>query len=390
MKRRWLFILAALALCLGLLPGTAGAIDDPLKVIVGTCTFTASETPIYASTQTGEVVKMDSSNGEPEGWNVKLVLEGGTPVLTLDGAQITASEETERGAGIACEWGDLKIVLTGGDSTVKAALAPEGPNSVCALYVYGNLKIHSDSPVALEASSADVDGGTTRPLLFGINSGKTIEITGSADVKALAGSSPKNTSDSAGLLSNGDLVVRDSARLTAESGLANSSDAIRCGNAFTVEGSAVVTAIAPDNAALFPDNYGRTKGISTISLTVCGNAEVTAQSGGALYESIGVELSYNPSSILSISGNGRLSGIAGASKYSYGLKMSNGSTASFNGGRLLVKGSNQDGGYSAFYKLDNTPADCIWRTGENDPYRADAFSLMKFTTPTSNSKPAIR
>ena len=90
MKKRFLSLLCVLALCLGLLPVTALAVDAPATLYVGNNQVIVAETVTYWSTNdSGELTRVENATDASKDWTVRY--NPNTATLTLNEAKISGS-----------------------------------------------------------------------------------------------------------------------------------------------------------------------------------------------------------------------------------------------------------------------------------------------------------
>lgn len=214
---------------------------------------------------------------EPSSWNIKLTQAGGKLVLTLNGATITGTPQTDCNAGIFYN-GDkpLQIRLIG-DNTVNAGVPQQEYSNIVAICIsdyerngnYADLEITSDKPDVsgkLTISSEMAPAGSADSS-WGFDSGGNVTISGSAIVTAAGGPVRQSTG-----FHSGPLTMRGSARLTAESSSeANAGSAVSIGN-LTMSENAVLEALVPGNSVNITGLF--VWGGASVS----GNAQVTKPS----------------------------------------------------------------------------------------------------------------
>lgn len=377
MKRRWLSILAALALCLGLLPGTAGAVPSSDQIIIGDKVLTLSEGEwVYAMTaEDGAVTVGDGS----EGWNIAVTLYNGNMFLYLNDANITGSPETEYGLGIGY-WGTLLNITLHGDNSVTGVEAP-GPNTLYSLYAQGDLAISGQDNATLTVYGATVqkdDSAYPNGLsASGIVSTDSISINQNVIVRAYSGVTNSEDSHfpSRGISANGDITFGDNVQVFAEGRESSSSTGIFCGKRFSAGNNAKITATASGAV--------NSTAITAAYLSVYENAQVIGQAMDATESSMGFDTNYPPSGVTSdvaISNDAQLRLSAGESPKSYALRVRTDTKVNFYGGYFLLTGTNQTGYDYAFCKLGGWSDNYIWRTDENDPYRAKPLYLDTWNT----------
>lgn len=376
MKKYVFSLLAALALCLVLLPGTAWAVPSSDQIIIGGNVLTLSEGDyIYALTdENGAVTVVDDS----EGWNIAVTLYNGNMCLYLSDANITGTPETEYGLGIGY-WGPLNITLYGNNNVT--GVEAEGPNLLYSLYAQGDLAIFGQNNATLTVYGAAVQKDNSAypngVSASGIISHGSISINENVIVRAYGGvtNSEDSRFSSCGISANGNITFADDVQVFAEGRQSGNSAGIFCGKQFSAGHNADITATA--------SGAERSTAITAASLSVYDNAQVKGQAMDAAASSIGLEMNYPTDGIaggVDISNGARLRLSAGGSPKSYALKVRTDSNVNFYGGYFLLTGANRTGYDYAFSKLGGWSDNYIWRTDENGPYRAKPLNLDYWNT----------
>lgn len=293
--------LAAMAICVGLLPAEARAAGNaPRRLVIGNVTVDTSQGGYWTTdSTTGELT--ESSAGES--WNVHY--DAGSNTLTLNGATISGSgsENPSTNYSNAAIYADSKgqpvslaIVLEGANTvsasvgvfvwseTGAASLAITGPGSLNAsCFQIGILVQSNGNNAALTIRDADVEAAVTSAagdgitVQMGINSDASLTVDGGSLTAAGNGDSGTGVrfqfgsgvsgSGTPGLTVNGNTVVR------ANGGIASNSSPV------TPNGTGIVfnngTGTVYGNVTL-QDNLEVGK---DESLTIPGGASLTIPNG---------------------------------------------------------------------------------------------------------------
>ena len=331
MKKRMTSLFLALALCLGLLPVTALAVEGALNTLyVGNERLPLGEESYWTTDQdTGALTRC---TGGGDDWNVKY--EPSTATLTLNGATIqggTSTGSVPYGAGIYAQCSNGQSVTL----TIKLI----GENTITGYYgIYVNAEI-----------SADSNGTDASLTITGENNG-SLEVSGSNHgifVKSGTGNASLNiekatvTSSTNGGYAAG-VNVQSSANATGSPNISLSVN----GGSLTASGSASGEGIKFYVGALEATN-------ATTSLTVTDNAIVDARTGGIRASRISITLPTPTPSGENSSGivfNGKSGTVYGKVELQKDLEIKSGETltipqgASLNtNGKLTVNGGTLNG-----------------------------------------------
>lgn len=197
----------------------------------------------------------------------------GNGTLTLKGATINGTNTTGHvGAGIYAE-GDLTIVLEG-SSTVTGVQDPNGESQ--SIRVSGNLTIQGGG--SLTAQGAETSSGSSYGIFV------TESFTQQSGSVTAIGGDVNGSYNSEGLYVYGSTVTVQSGTLTATGGnTSGSSYGIYARGSVTV-GSAAVTATGGTGKK----SYGLYIDSASPSVTISGGGSLTARSGSATSEAVGI------------------------------------------------------------------------------------------------------
>lgn len=197
----------------------------------------------------------------------------GNGTLTLKGATINGTNIIGHvGAGIYAE-GDLTIVLEG-TSTVTGVQDPNGESQ--SIRVSGNLTIQGDG--SLTAQGAETSSGSSYGIFV------TESFTQQSGIVTAIGGNVSENYNSEGLYVYGGTVTVERGTLTATGGnTSGSSYGIYARGTVTV-GSAAVTATGGTGKR----SYGLYIDSSSPSVTISGGGSLTARSGSATSEAVGI------------------------------------------------------------------------------------------------------
>ena len=251
MKNRFLSLLCVLALCLGLLPVTALAVDTaPQTLYVGNFKITSGDTITYlkAGSTQGSL-----EEGSETDWTVKYAPT--TATLTLNGATIQGSGDTSSppyGSGIYVECGS--------NQPVALTIELIGTNTITGHYGI-HVNAHQGDTIGADAS-----------LIIQSNNNGSLTVTGTGDSGLLILSGTGGAS----LTIENASVVANTASQYSGSGVCVQSGQSATGSL--------------DGGSLTASGTGSSGGIrfyvvnpsasATTSLTVSGNAIVDARTGG--------------------------------------------------------------------------------------------------------------
>lgn len=198
----------------------------------------------------------------------------GSGTLTLKDANITGDSSTNFGAGIHAE-GDLTIVLEG-SSTVTGVVCNNESRGINTLD--GNLTIQGGGSLTARGANTTSDGSS-----YGIRVRGSFTQQGGS-VTAIAGNVSGNN-PSSGLNVSGTVTVKGG-MLTATGGSAarNSSYGISAYSSVTVSDATVTATSGSAGYA----SYGLYIDSSSPSVTLSGSSSLTARSGSATSEAVGI------------------------------------------------------------------------------------------------------
>ena len=240
LRKRFLSLTCALALCLSLLPATALAADGDTVYVGGVALMGSTESPAYATTDTSGTVTTSGANENK--YNIKW--DGST--LTLDGAKIkgaTSSESLNATVGIYAFNNSGGVLLN---------IALKGVNEIFessnGIWVYSNA---DDVTLTIEGEGSLNASGSSSGILVQSNSGDAALTIQNADVTA------ENSS------SSGDGV-------TVRAGSSSSAS-------LSVDGGSLTATGKNENGAGIRYTFGSgSSGSGKPRLTVSGNAIVRA------------------------------------------------------------------------------------------------------------------
>ena len=295
MRKRLFSLCMALALCLGLLPGTALAANGDSTVYVGGVELSDSaDIPAYAKTDENGKVITDGATAE----NYNVMWDGST--LTLKNATIKEAEEYGNNESMAIyrQSGDLAIALVG-ENTVDApgngtaascginlgsgSLIISGENSA-SLTVYGGPTEHGNScgiyangMITIDSGTVTVTGESASGDSYGIYPAQSFTVNGGS----ITAQSGEAGGGSYGIYAPQSVTIYGGS-VTAASGEAggNFSCGIRARGTVTIEDGTVNA--TGGNA--FSDSYG----IYASSFTINGGTVVATGGEAAKRYSMGV------------------------------------------------------------------------------------------------------
>ena len=265
MKKRFLSLLCVLALCLGLLPTTALAVDAPATLYVGNNQVIVAETVTYWSTNdSGELTRVENATDASKDWTVRY--NPNTATLTLNEAKISGSYDQYNNpftAGIYAK----------GSSNQSVALTIEliGMNAITGNYgIYvdaqqGETVVGTDALLLIRNSSNSSDNGR-------------LEVSGSSHgiyVKSGTGNASLTIKD-ASVVASSSSSYYGYAGVCVQSGSdATSSPKL----SLAVDGGSLTTSASEGNDGIqFYVGSSEATGATT-SLTVSDNAIVRANGG---------------------------------------------------------------------------------------------------------------
>lgn len=231
----------------------------------------------WTTDESGKLTTTESTTD----YNVKY--DSATGTLTLKDANITGDSSTNFGAGIHAG-GDLTIVLEG-SSTVTGVVCNDESRGINTLD--GNLTIQGGG--SLTARGADTSGGGS----YGIDVYGSFTQQGGS-VTAIAGN-VSGSNPSSGLNVSGTVTVKGGT-LTATGDDASGNSYGICAKGTVTVGSAAVTATGGSGYA----SYGLYIESFSPSVTLSDNGSLTARSGSATSEAVGIFFSNNLNSAGSV------------------------------------------------------------------------------------------
>lgn len=252
MKKRMLSLLCVLALCLGLLPVTALAVENaPDKLYVGDTLVSSNSNGGYWTTnEDGNLTESTEYN-----WNVKY--EPGSATLTLKGAKIKGGSTNDSfGAGI--------YAVSSADSDVALTIVLEG-----------NSTISGDYGIYVQANQNSTPGGNS--ALLTISGDGTLTATGSSNHGIAV----------VGYNGGADLTIENATVNASTSGTLAAGVYVQSGSqasnspqlSLTVNGGSLIAngGTSSDGILFY---VGSPNATATTSLTIGGNAIVDAKTGG--------------------------------------------------------------------------------------------------------------
>ena len=367
MRKRLFSLCMALALCLGLLPGTALAANGDSTVYVGGVELSDSaDIPAYAKTDENGKVITDGATAE----NYNVMWDGST--LTLKNATIKEAEEygnSNESMAIYLASGNMNLALVG-ENTVDAlgggsaascginlgngSLSISGEDGA-SLTVYGGPTEHGNSCGIYANGTITIDSGTVTATgesasgdSYGICARGTITIN-SGTVTATGESA---SGDSYGICASGAVTINDGS-VTATSGEAGgNSIGIYTSNSVTIEDGTV--------NATSGKAGGNSVGIYTLNSVTINGGDVTATAGDAVGSSYGINTA-NISTSITVNG-GTVTATSGEAKGDscaiFAESQINADDASssvtINGGTVTARAGNAvgDGWYSCGIKIE--------------------------------------
>ena len=261
MKKRFLSLLCVLALCLGLLPVTALAVDAPATLYVGNNQVIVAETVTYWSTNdSGGLTRVENATDDSNDWTVRY--NPNTATLTLNEAKISGSYDQYNNpftAGIYAK----------GSSDQPVALTIEliGTNTIT-----GNYGIYVD------AQQGEIVGTNASLLIQNSSDYGILEVSGSSHgiyVKSGTGNASLTIKD-ASVVASSSSSYDGYAGVCVQSGSdATSSPKL----SLAVDGGSLTTSASEGNDGIqFYVGSSEATGATT-SLTVSDNAIVRANGG---------------------------------------------------------------------------------------------------------------
>ena len=269
MKKRFLSLLCVLALCLGLLPVTALAVDAPENLYVGDQVCGSEISCWTTDSETGELTEYEDDGNN---WNVKY--DPSTATLTLKDATIKTTDTYSQGAVIYAH--------SAVGSAVSLTINLEGTNKIeCDTASYG---IYVNAEMSGER--------------YGTNASLTITGTGSLAVSGSThGIWVKSGSGNASLtIHNASVEANTTNTSTASAGVfVSSSIKVNVSPNLSLAvngGSLTASGGTSSDGILFNVGSSQATGATT-SLTVSGNAIVDAKNGGISAKQISSPINTN-------------------------------------------------------------------------------------------------
>ena len=260
-----------------LLPLAARAAGNPTTLTVGGTDVLNGgywTTDAESGTLTADGASADNYN----------VYYDGNGTLTLKDATINGTSSSTVGAGIYAE-GDLTIVLEG-SSTVKGVVNPYGESQ--SIRVSGNLTIQGGGSLTAQGANTS-EGGSYGIYVIGSFTQQSGSVTAS-------GGNVNGTKNSTGLYVFGSTVTVEGGTLTATGDDASGNSYGICAKGTVTVGSAAVTATGGSGYA----SYGLYIESFSPSVTLSDNGSLTARSGSATSEAVGIFFSNNLNSAGSV------------------------------------------------------------------------------------------
>ena len=259
MRKRFLSLTCALALCLSLLPATALAADNDTVYVGGKALTGTASAPVYATTDDSGKVTVQSGYTEQDSWQIKW--DGST--LTLHNATIreyvpsdTSTFIPGTAIGVLNESGDAKLTIT-----------LEGANTIedvsTGIFVLANSSSTGGATLTITGSGSLDASGSVNGIMVQSNSGDATLTIQSADVTLTSNSGNGVTVQAGSTDSSG----RHTITLSVE------------GGSLTASGS---TGISFDSAS--------SKTVSATKLTVSNNAIVRANDVGSKISNVDLQI----------------------------------------------------------------------------------------------------
>ena len=261
MKKRFLSLLCVLALCLGLLPVTALAVDAPATLYVGNNQVIVAETVTYWSTNdSGELTRVENATDASKNWTVRY--NPNTATLTLNEAKISGSYhqyDNPFTAGIYAK----------GSSDQPVALTIEliGTNTITGAY-----------GIFLDAETNTSSYGTNATLTITGESNGSLKVSGSFSYGIYVKSGTGNASLT---IENASVDATSSVSYSSYAGVCvgSSDSATAPALSLAVNGGSLTTSASEGNDGIqFIVGSSEPTGATT-SLTVSDNAIVRANGG---------------------------------------------------------------------------------------------------------------
>ena len=261
MRKRLFSLLCVLALCLGLLPVTALAVDAPATLYVGNNQVIVAETVTYWSTNdSGELTRVEDATDASKVWTVRY--NPNTATLTLNEAKISGSYDQYNNpftAGIYAK----------GSSNQPVALTIE---------LIGTNTITGDYGIYVDAQQGGTVGTNASLLIRNSSDNGILEVSGSFHgiyVKSGTGNASLTIKD-ASVVASSSSSYDDYAGVCVHSGIdATSSPKL----SLAVDGGSLTTSASEGNDGI-QFYVGSSEATGATSLTVSDNAIVDARNGG--------------------------------------------------------------------------------------------------------------
>lgn len=262
MRKRILSLLCVLALCLGLLPTTALAVDAPNYLFVGNQNVKSGEDTTYWSTNdSGELTRVENATDNSNDWNVKY--DPNTATLTLRRATIQGGTNTE-----SAPFGSGIYALSSSNQPVALTIELIGTNTITGNY-----------GICVDAQQGGTVG-TNASLLIQNNSGDdgSLEVSGSSyGIYVKSG-----TGDASLTIKNASVDAKTTQTYFSYAGVCVQSGASATGSpniSLSVNGGSLTASASKGNDGI-QFYVGNSSASTTTSLTVSENAIVDARNGG--------------------------------------------------------------------------------------------------------------
>ena len=270
MKKRFLSLFCVLALCLGLLPTTALAVDAPATLYVGNNQVIVAETVTYWSTNdSGELTRVENATDASKDWTVRY--NPNTATLTLNEAKISGSYDQYNNpftAGIYAK----------GSSDQPVALTIEliGTNTITGAY-----------GIFLDAETNTSSYGTNATLTITDESNGSLKVSGSSSYGIFVKSGTGNASLT---IKNASVDATSSVSYSSYAGVCvgSSDSATTPALSLAVNGGSLTANGGENSVGIQFDVASSQANNATTSLTVDNNAIVKAING------IGVSRVHQP------------------------------------------------------------------------------------------------
>ena len=266
MKKRMLSLLCVLALCLGLLPVTALAVDAPNNLYVGNQNVKSGEDTTYWTTNDSGALDKSNENAD---WTVRY--NPNTATLTLKSATIKPTSNIGTSAVIYAQ--------SNSQSAVSLTIELDGRNTIeCDSAFYG---------IYVDAEMSNDSYGTDASLT--ITGNGSLEVSGSFN-----GIMVKSGSGNASLtINNASVVAKTTQTHSGYAGVYVQSSTKATGSpqlSLAVNGGSLTTSASEGNDGIqfYVGSFQASK--ATTSLTVSENAIVDARNGGISASRISVTL----------------------------------------------------------------------------------------------------